>query len=84
MLEAAKFGKRRFHDLRHACVSLLAAQGVDTKEIAKIVGHSDVRLTRSVYQHGTEDAKRAGLTKVGDFLAAPQTNNVTPGKPLTH
>jgi integrase len=72
LLNAAKLGQRRFHDLRHACVSLLAAQGVDTKEIAKIVGHSDVRLTRNVYQHGTEEAKRAGLSKVGDFLVAPQ------------
>ena len=41
LVEAAKLPKQRFHDLRHACISLLAAQGVPVKVIAEIVGHSD-------------------------------------------
>jgi integrase len=69
--ELAKLGRRRVHDLRHACVSLLSAQGVPDKTIAEIVGHSDVRLTKNVYMHGTQEARRAGLEKVGDFLVAP-------------
>ena len=83
LLTAAKLGKRRFHDLRHACVSLLAAQGVDAKEIAEIVGHSDVRLTKNVYQHSTDEAKRIGLAKLGDFLVAPQMDQRTQEKRLT-
>jgi integrase len=71
LLKTAKLGKRRFHDLRHACVSLLAAQGVPDTTIAEIVGHSDVRLTKNVYTHATQAARRAGLEKVGDFLLAP-------------
>jgi integrase len=45
LVTTAKLPKQRFHDLRHACISLLAAQGVPLKVIAEIVGHSDVRLT---------------------------------------
>jgi integrase len=71
LLQVANLGRRRFHDLRHGCVSLLAAQGVDIKTIAEIVGHSDVRLTRNVYLHTTQATRRAGLEKVGDFLLAP-------------
>ncbi len=71
LLAVANLGRRRFHDLRHACVSLLAAQGVPDKTIAEIVGHSGTRLTKNVYRHATQAARRAGLEKVGDFLLAP-------------
>jgi len=82
LLKYAKLERRRFHDLRHAAVSLLAAQGVDDKTIAEIVGHSDVRLTKNVYQHSEQKRKRAGLVKVGKLLSvapsvAPLANSAT-------
>jgi len=76
LLKAAKLERRRFHDLRHACVTLLAEQGVDHKTIAEIVGHSDVRLTKNVYQHAQQESKRAGLAKVGKFLGRPVAPSV--------
>jgi integrase len=48
LLEAAGLPKRRFHGLRHACISLLGAQAVDLKVISEIVGHSAIRLTQNV------------------------------------
>jgi integrase len=57
-VEAAKLPKQRLHDLRHACISLLGAQGVPLKVIAEIVGHSDTRLIQNVYQHAYQDAAR--------------------------
>lgn len=78
LLEVAKLGRRRFHDLRHAAVSLLSAQGVDDKTIAEIVGHSDVRLTKNVYQHSEQKRKRAGLAKVGKLLFSPVAPSVAP------
>jgi len=76
LLQAAKLERRRFHDLRHACVTLLAEQGVDHKTIAEIAGHSDVRLTKNVYQHAQQESKRAGLAKVGKFLDRPVAPSV--------
>jgi len=32
--------RRRFHDLRHACASLLMAQGVPPSTVMEILGHS--------------------------------------------
>ncbi len=85
LMDAAKLPRRRFHDLRHACVSLLAAQGVPDKTIAEIVGHSDVRLTRNVYQHASAEGKRTAVSKVGAYLSGlPGGSPVAPSvAPLT-
>ncbi len=48
----------RFHDLRHSCLSLLAAQGISARMAMEIAGHSDIRLTQNVYTHVYDDAKR--------------------------
>ena len=82
LLAQAKLPRRRFHDLRHACVSLLLAQGVPDKTIAEIVGHSDVRLTKNVYQHAQSEAKRAALSKMEDFFnRVPVAPHVAPYEP---
>ena len=52
----------RFHDLRHPCLSLLAAQGVPARVAMEIAGHSDIRQTQR-YLHvppgrDAEDAAR--------------------------
>ncbi len=41
----------RFHDLRHAAISFLAAAGVPLEVAQRIAGHSDARLTANVYRH---------------------------------
>jgi integrase len=77
LVDAAKLPKQRFHDLRHACISLLGAQGVPLKVIAEIVGHSDIRLTQNVYQHVYSEAKRAAADTMDTLLvglaSAPET-----------
>jgi integrase len=70
LVAAAQLPKQRFHDLRHACISLLGAQGVPLKVIAEIVGHSDVRLTQNVYQHVYRDAKVDAASKMDALLTA--------------
>ncbi len=70
LVETAKLPKQRFHDLRHACVSLLGAQGVPLKVIAEIVGHSDIRLTQNVYQHVYQEAKAEAAAKMDTFLTS--------------
>ena len=76
LVAAAKLPKQRFHDLRHACVSLLGAQGVPLKVIAEILGHSDIRLTQNVYQHVYQEAKRDAAEKMDKLLTRIAGENV--------
>ena len=63
ILKKAGLAKRRIHDLRHTCISLLHAQGVPLKTISDIVGHTDMRLTSFRYLHiFTEEKKQAART----------------------
>jgi integrase len=47
----------RFHDLRHACATLLLTAGEEPAVISKVLGHADYRTTLKVYAH--LDPKRA-------------------------
>ena len=47
----------RFHDLRHACATLLLTAGEELAVISKVLGHSDYGTTLKVYAH--LDPKRA-------------------------
>ena len=51
LLDSAKLPRIRFHDLRHSCASILLAQGVQLAEISLLLGHSDIRITGSLYSH---------------------------------
>lgn len=57
-------GSLRFHDLRHTAVSLLLALGVPPHVIREIVGHSDVKVTLTIYAHGNLDEKAAALSQL--------------------
>jgi integrase len=62
----------RFHDLRHTCASLLAAQGAHPKLVQERLGHSSIAITLDRYSHlfpsaeealvDALDAARAGAT----------------------
>lgn len=53
-----------FQALRHSCASILLAQGVPVRDVAEILGHSDVRLTLSTYAHVIE----AGRDRAADVM----------------
>lgn len=40
----------RFHDLRHSCASYLAQSGASLLEIADVLGHKDISVTKR-YSH---------------------------------
>ena len=55
--------RQRFHDLRHACASLLLSQGVPARVVMETLGHSQISLTLNTYSHvipalGREAAQR--------------------------
>lgn len=56
----------RFHDLRHAAVTLALAGGAAVNDVAAHVGHSSAKTTLDVYGH----AMPAGQRVVADILDA--------------
>ena len=49
-LEDAEIEDFRFHDLRHSCASYLAQSGASLLEIADVLGHKDISVTKR-YAH---------------------------------
>lgn len=67
--EKAGLGTLRFHDLRHTAVSLLLALGVPPHVVREIAGHSDIKVTMTVYAHGNLAEKAAALSQLGEALS---------------
>lgn len=66
-VRAAGLKHFRFHDLRHTCGSYLAQSGASLLEIADVLGHRDLKMTRR-YSHLTVDTKAAVVNRVlGDI-----------------
>lgn len=65
-----------FHGLRHSCASLLLAAGVPVRDVAELLGHSDVRLTLSSYAH-VLDENRAKMAGVIDRVFDSQIDSQT-------
>ncbi|WP_176136635.1 tyrosine-type recombinase/integrase [Paraburkholderia atlantica] len=53
----------RFHDLRHSCASYLAQNGASLLDIAAVLGHKQLDVTRR-YAHLSVDSKRAVVDRV--------------------
>jgi integrase len=68
LCKKAEIGRQRFHDLRHTCGSLLAAQGVHPRVAMEILGHSQISLTMNVYTHVATTLQREATTLVQDLL----------------
>lgn len=62
-LAAAKVRAFRFHDLRHSAASLLAQNGATLLEIADVLGHRQLAMTKR-YSHLTTQHKAALIGRV--------------------
>jgi integrase len=71
---------QRFHDLRHACASLLLAQGLDLKVISEILGHSTITITANLYAHVLMGLKRQAASQMDALLGLPETEDDKPGR----
>jgi integrase len=69
MLERAGLPRLRFHDLRHACASLLLAQGVHPRVVMEILGHSQISLTMNTYSHVIPALQREAAERMDAVLA---------------
>jgi len=69
LLRLAGLPRQRFHDLRHACASLLLAQGVQPRVAMELLGHSQLNTTMNIYSHVIQDARRDAAAKMDAVLA---------------
>jgi integrase len=64
LLDRAALPRRRFHDLRHSCATLLLAQGVSPRVVMEILGHSQIALTMNTYTHVLPELKRDAANRM--------------------
>ena len=62
---------QRFHDLRHACATLLLEQGEELGVISKVLGHSTLSTTLDIYGHLTDHMTRRVADRMDDLLRKP-------------
>ena len=58
----AKIREFRFHDLRHTFASWYMMNGGDLYELAKILGHSNIKMTERYAKLGRKHVARTGNT----------------------
>lgn len=68
LLARAGLPRIRFHDLRHACATLLLAQGVAPRVVMQILGHSDITTTMNVYTHVLPELKLEAAARMDEFM----------------
>ena len=68
MLQRIGLPKRRFHDLRHSCATLLLVQGVPARVVMETLGHSQISLTLNTYSHVPSELQREAAHRMDDFF----------------
>lgn len=61
---------QRFHDLRHACASLMLAQGVAPRVVMETLGHSQISLTMNTYSHVAPFLGRDAAERMDSILGS--------------
>jgi integrase len=59
----------RFHDLRHACATLLLSEGVPLKVVQEVLGHSSASVTMDVYSHVLPDMQEKAAAAMDELLS---------------
>lgn len=62
LLERAEIADFRFHDLRHTFASWFMMNGGDLYELAKILGHSNIKMTQRYAKLARQHLARTGGT----------------------
>jgi site-specific recombinase XerD len=70
LVKRAGLPQQRFHDLRHACASLLLAQGLNLKDVSETLGHSRIAVTVDLYGHMYDERRREIAERMDEILRA--------------
>lgn len=69
ILARAGLPHQRFHDLRHACATLLLEDGEELGVVSRILGHSQIATTADVYAHLTPAMLERSAARMDAILA---------------
>lgn len=67
LLARANLLRIRFHDLQHACATLLLRREVDRKVVSELLGHSTVTMTLEHCLHVLPNMQQAVVEQWTDF-----------------
>lgn len=76
LLRRAGLPHQRFHDLRHACASLLLEQGVHPRVVQETLGHSQIGITMDTYSHVVQSLQREAADRMDVALAGAAGHSV--------
>jgi integrase len=64
----ARVGRRRFHDLRHTCATLLLLRGENVMVVSERLGHSSVEITLKTYTHVLPTMQQGAVARLSGLL----------------
>jgi integrase len=64
LCRAAGLGHWHPHEARHSAASVMLAQGVPLEVVSEVLGHSSISITKDVYGHLVEGAKRQAAERM--------------------
>jgi integrase len=70
-----------FHDLRRTAITAMVAAGVDVRTAQARAGHSDPRMTLSIYAKATTEGDRAAASAIGTHFLGKRAPGSTGAKP---
>lgn len=68
LCESAGLGHWHPHEARHSAASVMLAQGVPLEVVSEVLGHSSISITKDVYGHLAEGAKRDAAERMTGAL----------------
>jgi integrase len=69
LLKRSGLPHMRFHDLRHACATMLLSRGVHPKFVQELLGHATIAITLDTYSHVMPSMGDATTKAMQDTLA---------------
>jgi integrase len=74
-LVGAGLPRQRFHDLRHACATLLLESGEELGVVSKLLGHSTVSTTLDTYGHLTPGMTQRAADRMDVIIRRPASGD---------
>ncbi len=63
-LQEAGLPTQRFHDLRHACATILISEGLNPNAVQEHLGHANVGITSAVYAHVLPEVREEAASRM--------------------